>query len=100
MFGLLVLVVIGPKYVARQEQIEREYRGRQAVLSGARALEALEEGVDEGAAAESPTRQTEIPLQPLYFALAAIAAAAWFLFWRKRSRRPSARSDLSGTVPL
>ena len=96
MFGLLMLAVMGPKYVARQNQIERGYRGRQAVLSGGSAREVSNGGSERDAAAESPPLETEIPLQPLYFTLAAVAATAWFVFWRTRSSRQASRPDLSG----
>lgn len=72
--ALIALALIGPKYSARQSQIERQFQGRQ------RGLQNL-----NGETPNSPlstTERTLITLQPLFLLLAAITMIAWIVFWR------------------
>jgi len=73
--ALIALALMGPKYAARQEQIEREFQGRQ------RAAQSI--GGEEPSGALSSREKTLITLRPLFLAVAAITVVAWFIFWRK-----------------
>jgi hypothetical protein len=84
-FGLIALALIGPKYAARQAQVEREFQGRQ------RAAVNVQGGEPSGEL--STAERTLITLRPLFFALAAITSVAWLLFWRTR------RAATDSTLP-
>jgi len=77
--ALIALALLTPKYGFRQAQIEREFQGRQ------RAAQNLN-GQQPSIALSSPER-TLISLRALYFGLAAITMAAWFVFWRTHIAR-------------
>ena len=80
--GLIALGLIGPKFAARQAQIEREFQGRQ------RAAQQAQDQQPTGQL--STAEQTLITLRPLFFGLAAITAIAWITFWLGRSNvRPT-----------
>ena len=76
--GLIGLALIGPKYAARQAQIEREYQGRQ------RAAQNLQGQEPTGTV--STAEKTLITLRPLFLGLAAATTIAWIVFWRNRSQ--------------
>jgi len=73
--ALIALVLMGPKYAARQAQIEREFQGRQRAAQSAAG--------QEPSGAVSTAEKTLITLQPLFLALAAITVIAWIVFWRR-----------------
>jgi hypothetical protein len=75
--ALIALALIGPKYARRQAHIEREFQGRQRATEN---LSGREPSVGLSAAGD-----TLIPLQPLFFAFAAITMVAWIVFWRKHA---------------
>jgi hypothetical protein len=75
--ALIALALIGPKFAARQSQIEREFQGRQRAAQSAQG----EEPIGELSTAE----QTLITLRPLFLGLAAATIAAWIVFWRTRA---------------
>jgi hypothetical protein len=81
--ALVGLAAIGPKYAKRQAQIEREFQGRQ------RAAQNVQGQTPSGAL--STPEQTLITLRPLFYALAAVIALAWFVFWQRQQR--TARSS-------
>jgi hypothetical protein len=76
--GLLGLVVIGPRFDARQLMEERSYQGRQRGL--------------QQAAGQDPdlpvsTREARrITLRPLYLVLGAVLIGAWIQLWWKHFR--------------
>src|SRR5437762_3870103 len=72
--ALIALALIGPKFAARQAQIEREFQGRQ------RAAQNIHGQAPSGAL--STAEQTLISLRPLLFGLAAITTIAWIVFYR------------------
>jgi hypothetical protein len=74
--ALIALALIGPKYAARQAQIEREFQGRQ------RAAQTIQGQEPSGNL--STAEKTLITLQPLFLGLAAITTIAWIIFWRNR----------------
>jgi hypothetical protein len=85
--GLIALVLAGPKFAARQSQIERSAQGRQ------RAVQNL--------SGEEPTTQlsteenTHIRLRPLYYVLGALLAFAWIkLGWKQLRRRQALKSQM------
>jgi hypothetical protein len=73
--ALIALALMGPKYAARQAQIEREFQGRQRAAQSAAGQEPSGE--------VSTAEKTLITLQPLFLTLAAITVASWIVFWRR-----------------
>src|SRR5262245_9867555 len=74
--ALIALALIGPKFAARQAQIEREFQGRQRVAQNVQG--------QEPSGTLSTAERTLISLRPLFFGLAAITTAAWIVFYRTR----------------
>ncbi len=74
--ALIALALIGPKFAARQAQIEREFQGRQ------RAAQSMHGQEPTGPL--STAERTLITLRPLFFGLAAIMTVAWIVFYRTR----------------
>jgi hypothetical protein len=74
--ALVALFLAGNKYGLRQAQIEREAQGR------LRATQALN-GQEPSLKLSTPDN-TIITLQPLWFLIAVLTVAGWFLFWRSR----------------
>jgi hypothetical protein len=90
--GLIALVTMGPKYAARQSQIERSGQGRQ------RAIQSL--AGEEPTTAMSSDEQTQISLLPLYCVLAALMAVAWVgLIWRHIRRARTSDSQFGHEIP-
>jgi len=89
--ALIALALLTPKYGSRQAQIEREFQGRQ------RAAQNLN-GQQPSIAMSSPG-QTLISLRALYFALAAITMAAWFVFWRSHVARQRSTTSVLPSSP-
>ena len=74
--ALIALALIGPKFAARQAQIEREFQGRQRVAQNVQG--------QEPSGPVSTAEQTLISLRPLFLGLAAISTVAWIVFYRTR----------------
>src|SRR5580765_1754130 len=74
--ALVALALIGPKFAARQAQIEREFQGRQRAAQNAQG--------QEPSGTLSTAEKTLISLRPLFFGLAAISTVAWIVFYRTR----------------
>src|SRR5262245_46011081 len=74
MTALIGLALIGPKFAARQAQVEREFQGRQRAAQNING----QEPTGDLSTAES----TFISLRPLLFGLAAITTVAWVVFYR------------------
>src|SRR5436305_8003268 len=74
--ALIALALIGPKFAARQAQIEREFQGRQRAAQGSHG--------QEPSGTLSSAERTLISLRPLFFGLAAITTVAWIVFYRTR----------------
>jgi len=74
--ALIGLALIGPKFAARQSQIEREFQGRQRA---AQNIQGQEPSGDL-----STAEKTLISLRPLCFGLAAVTTVAWIVFYRTR----------------
>ena len=81
--ALVGLALIGPKFAARQAQIEREYQGRQRATQVALGAEPNIE--------MSSAERTLVTLQPLFLGMAAVTIAAWIVFWRNHVTRPRPR---------
>jgi hypothetical protein len=75
--ALIALALIGPKFAARQAQIEREFQGRQRAAQSVHGQEPSGE--------LSTAERTLISLRPLFFGLAAITTIAWIVFYRTRT---------------
>jgi len=79
--GLIALVLMGPKFMARQTEIERQAQGRQRAIR-------TQLGQEATTAMSSPD-DTVISLRPLFWTLGSILVVAWSILWWKRFRRPS-----------
>jgi len=77
--ALIALALMGPKYSARQAQIEREFQGRQ------RAAQSMQGQEPTGQL--STAQRTLITLRPLFIGLAAVTVIAWIVFWRTHQLR-------------
>ena len=76
--ALVGLFVIGPKYSARQSQLERQYQARQ--LSGHSVTQ------PGGPAPLSSRTRTIISLRPLFLLLAVVLMIAWGFLLRHHRR--------------
>ncbi|MDX1945478.1 MAG: hypothetical protein SFU86_08715 [Pirellulaceae bacterium] len=83
--ALVALALAGPKFAARQAQIEREFQGRE------RAAQNL--GGQEPSLPMSTTGQTLITLRPLFIGMAILTTAAWCLYWWSWRRSQPATSE-------
>jgi hypothetical protein len=90
--GLIGLALIGPKFAARQANIERQFQGRQRAAQQAQGQEPTGE--------LSTAERTLITLQPLFIALAAVTIIAWVVVWRRgRVTTPDPRPVSSEPIP-
>ncbi len=81
-FGLVLLVLVGPKFDARRAQQERQFQGR---------TRALQERMGEEASVPlSEPGHTWLTLKPLYALLGVLIALGWSTLWwqRWRNRAP------------
>jgi hypothetical protein len=81
--ALAGLILIGPKYYARQSQVERQYQGKVRAAQAAAGAEPTKE--------LSRPEATQTSLTPLIILFAAIWICAWPLVWwtlRKRVAAP------------
>ena len=76
--ALVALALMGPKFAARQSQIERQYQGRERAQQQRLGR--------EPAAQMSTVGQTYISLTPLVVVLAAVLAVAWPVLWWRHFR--------------
>src|SRR3954465_7812428 len=74
--ALIALALIGPKFAARQAQIEREFQGRQRVAQSIHG--------QEPSGGLSTAERTLISLRPLFLGMAAITTITWIVFYRTR----------------
>ena len=74
--ALIALALIGPKFAARQAQIEREFQGRQRAAQNIQG--------QEPTGTLSTAERTLVSLRPLFFGLAVITTVVWIIFWRTR----------------
>ena len=77
--GLIMLVLMGPKFGPRQAQIERKYQGREIAMTAEEARQADAE--------LSSSESTLITLAPFYVVLGAVFVVAWIMLWRGHFRR-------------
>jgi hypothetical protein len=77
--ALICLALIGPKFAARQAQIEREFQGRQRVAQQTHG--------QEPSGQLSTAERTLITLRPLFWGLSIITTVAWIVFWRSHIAR-------------
>jgi hypothetical protein len=77
--ALAALFLAGPRYAARQAQLERNYQARQR---------AVQQRVGETPSTPlSDTGRTSIPLWPLFAVLSLLLMMAWWQLWRKKLPR-------------
>jgi hypothetical protein len=91
--GVVLLLVISPRYAPRQRRLEMQYRAREEMLRrGAEGETAPRPAGQEGAAPPPAPGELIIPLWPLVavFTLGMLASAALL----HRSRRPRPTSPL------
>jgi hypothetical protein len=89
--ALVALALIGPKFAARQAQIEREYQGRQRAAQQVQGAEPTGE--------LSTAEKTLITLRPLFLGLAAVTVAAWIVTWLSWRRTHSLDSHSRFLTP-
>ena len=79
--GAVALLLAGPKFAARQSQIERNSGDR---LHAAQHVAQQQREIGEQQTPQSTA--TRITLWPLYVALGCALAVAWFNLWRSHQR--------------
>ena len=88
--GLVALMLMGPRYSARQAQIEQKYQGRQLAALHAHGVRHL----DADSVPSSPGDDTAVKLWPLYLVLGGLLAVAWArLWWTRWGGGKASRSD-------
>ena len=87
--ALVAVLLVGPKYVQRQPQLERQFSARQ------RAGQTVV-GPDGAVRLSTPERLI-ISLRPLYAILGLLLAAAWVGLWYQRYRKPVRGTRPRGT---
>lgn len=85
--GLIALLLAGPKFSARQAQIERKYESRQ------HAAQHVAGRVSEEADVVNPREGTRITLRPLYITLGTALGVAWVGLWWRHYRFSPTRSQ-------
>ncbi|MBC8350983.1 MAG: hypothetical protein H8E66_03295 [Planctomycetes bacterium] len=80
--GAVALLLAGPKFAARQSQIERKYEDR---LHVAKHVAQPQLPVTEREAVQRTT--TRVMLWPLYAVLGCVLSVAWYKLWRHHKRR-------------
>ena len=79
--GAVALMLAGPKFAARQSQIERKYEARQQA-----AQIVANQRFDVSEIESQPLTETRIKLWPLYAVLGGVLSIAWFKLWRNHRR--------------
>ncbi|MDA1049404.1 MAG: hypothetical protein O3C40_02850 [Planctomycetota bacterium] len=80
--GAIALLLAGPKFAARQAQIERNSEARLQV-----AQQVATQQVNISGQQVDPRTATQITLWPLYAVLGLVLSVAWFNLWRNHKRR-------------
>ena len=89
--GAVALLLAGPKFAARQSQIERNYEARQHA-----AQHVAKQQLDFTAREAEQLTTTRVTLWPLYVMLGGVLSLAWFKLWRHHKRQ---QSGLETTPP-
>ncbi|HUG70334.1 MAG TPA: hypothetical protein VMM76_21475 [Pirellulaceae bacterium] len=82
--GAVALLLAGPKFAARQSQIERNSEDRLQV-----ARHVAEQRIDTREQTAEQATATRITLWPLYVLLGGALSVAWFNLWRGHQRGTS-----------
>ena len=85
MFALVALSIAGPKFAARQAQLEQQFQGRERALQ-------IRSGEEPSIELSTP-ENTIITLWPLYAGLSAATVIAWVVFWRTRRKTLETRGS-------
>ncbi len=91
MFALVALSFAGPKFAARQSQLEQQFQGHERAMQ-------IRSG-DEPNIELSTPENTIITLWPLYAGLSAATVIAWGVFWWTRQLTPPSRSVSTSPLP-
>jgi hypothetical protein len=83
--GAIALLLAGPKFAARQAQIERNSEAR---LQVAQQVASQQLNVSQHEAEQRTA--TRITLWPLYAAMGFVLSVAWFNLWRRHKRGQAA----------
>lgn len=78
MFALVALSFAGPKFAARQAQLEQQFQGRERALQ-------IRNGEEPDIELSTPD-ETIITLWPLYAGLITTTAISWGVFWWTRQK--------------
>jgi len=89
MFALVALSFAGPKFAARQAQLEQQFQGRERAMQ-------IRNGEEPDIELSTPD-ETIITLWPLYAGLSMATVVAWGVFWW--TRRQTASPKTSSPVP-
>jgi hypothetical protein len=84
MFALVALSFAGPKFAARQAQLEQQFQGRERAMQ-------IRSGEEPSIELSTP-QDTIITLWPLYAGLSVATVIAWIVFWITRRRTSAARA--------
>ncbi len=84
--GAVALVLAGPKFAARQSQIERNSEARQVAARHAANGSAEFPAPELSAPELSEPTSTRVTLWPLFVTLGIALSAAWFQLWRHHQR--------------
>ena len=96
--GLIVLVIVWPKYSARQGRLELQFRATQeATRRKVEGTPVAREPGEEGDAAPPAAGELIVKLWPISLALAALLIGSSTMFWR--SQRAATGADLASSEP-
>ncbi len=93
-FGLVLLVVIGPKFTARQAHIEDNLQRRQRAAQLHTGQAQVDPPSHANAASEFSQNEgigheASISLTPFYILLGSAIVVSWIALWRTRLRQPA-----------
>jgi hypothetical protein len=88
--GVLSLMLIGPKFGARQSQLDRQFEGRRHITQ-------LPADTPGQRPYSSPVAR-ELSLRPLYAILTVAVFGGWMLLWRQRYRIANRKTEAKATT--
>lgn len=99
--GLIVLVIVWPKYSARQGRLELQFRATQeATRRKVEGTPVAREPGEEGDAAPPAPGELIVKLWPISLALAALLIGSSTMFWRSQRAAATGADTASPQPPL